>query len=231
MSKHSGLRGSDLHSPSNELVENNTGSAISKFTAVTFSSMGSAYPQIVPANGTIDLIRGITQSDISAGGVGFITALGFLNNVDTSLWTPGTKLYALHLGVISSTASGLPVGIVLKQHATAGIVYIENTGITKGDLEALEFPDALSVELQWFPNNPDFYTEPTYDVSKMITRVDIWDSSAKSFHIFSKVFTYNLSNQITNVVITREFDSISMTKIITYNIDGLVQNVTRTYIP
>jgi len=151
--------------------------------------------------------------------------------VDTSVWAPGTKLYAQHLGVISSSASGLPVGIVLKQDAVHGVVYIENTGITKGDLEALEFPDALSLELQWFPNNPAFYTEPTYDVNKYITRVDIYDTSAKSFHIFQKVFTYNISHQITKVEITRLFDNIKITKNISYNINGDIASVTRTYTP
>lgn len=229
--KHSSLRGSDLHSPSNELVENNSGSVIPKFRAVKFTSIGSAYPQVTLANGTIDLIRGITQTDISNGGTGYITALGFLNNVDTSLWAPGTKLYAQHLGVISSSISGLPVGVVLKQSATNGIVYIENTGITKGDLESLQFPDALSLELQWTPNNPDFYLEPTYDINNNLIRVDVYDTSAKSFHIFSKVYTYDLSGRVTQIVITRIYDSISMTKIITYNVNGYVQNVTRTYTP
>ncbi len=142
--KHSALRGSDLHSPSNELVENNTGSTIPKFRAVTFTSMGVAYPQIVLANGAVDLIRGITQSDIVNGGVGYITALGFLNNVNTSSWVVGTKLYAQASGVIGSTATGLPVGVVIKQDATVGIVYVENTGITKSDLTDLIVPDATT---------------------------------------------------------------------------------------
>lgn len=229
--KHSTLRGADLHSPSTELVENNSGSTIPKFRAVTFSNIGTAYPQITVANGTIDLIRGITQSDIANGAVGKITALGFLNDVDTSAWAPGTKLYAHSGGVLQAAAAGLPVGIVLKQHATTGVVYIENTGVTKGDLEALQFPDALSLELQWFPNNPAFYTEPTYDVNNNITQVNIYDTSAKTFHIFNKTYTYNVSNQITKVEITRVFDNIKITKLITYNVNGFITSVTRTYTP
>jgi hypothetical protein len=142
--KHSVLRGSDLHSPSNELVENNTGSTIPKFTAVTFSSIGIAYPEIVLANGATDIVRGVTQTEITNGGVGYITALGFLNNVNTSIWTVGTKLYAQASGVISSTVTGLPVGVVIKQNATTGIVYVENTGITRNDLSDLVVPDATT---------------------------------------------------------------------------------------
>jgi hypothetical protein len=143
--KHSGLRGSDLHSPSNELVENNTGSTIPKFTAVTFSSMGTAYPQIVLANGATDLVRGVTQTDIVSGGTGYITTLGFLNNVNTSSFVAGTKLYAQALGVLGTTVTGLPVGVVIKQNATTGIVYVENTGITRNDLSDLVIPDATTL--------------------------------------------------------------------------------------
>jgi hypothetical protein len=228
--KHSVLRGKDLHSPSNELVENNTGTAIPKFRAVAFTSMGTAYPQVVPANGTTSLIRGLTQDVIASGGTGYITALGFLNNVDTSSWPTGTKLYATTLGVITSTPSGLPVAVVLKQDASLGIVYVENTGITKSDLESLEFPDALSLELQWTPNNPSFYTEPTYSAG-IITKVDIWDSSSKTLHIFTKELTYNLDGLVTKVEITRLLDNIKLTKNLTYDVNGNVLTVTRIYTP
>lgn len=228
--KHSVLRGRDLHSPSNELVENNTGSTIPKFRAVTFTSMGTAYPQVVLGNGTVDLIRGLTQDDILAGGTGYITALGFLNNVNTSAWTVGTKLYANGSGVITSTPSGLPVAVVLKQDASLGIVYVENTGITKGDLESLEFPDALSLELQWTPTYTNFYTEPTYSAG-LVTKVDIWSSPAKTLQIFKKELTYNLSGLVSKVEITRLLDNIKLTKDITYDVNGNVLTVTRTYTP
>lgn len=125
----------------------------------------------------------------------------------------------------------MPVGVVIKQNATSGIVYIENTGITKGDLESLEFPDALSLELQWTTTNPNFYTEPTYNVSNVITRVDIYDNSSKSFHIFEKIYTYNVNNQVTKIEITRLYDGIKITKNITYNVYGNISSVTRTYAP
>lgn len=229
--KHSSLRGLDLHSPSNELVENNSGSTIPKFRAVTFITLGTAYPQVVLANGTVDLVRGITQADILNSKSGYITALGFLNNVDTSPWAPGTKLYANASGVITSTPSGLPIAVVLKQHATLGVCYVENTGITKADLEASEFPDSLSLELQWSPNYPNFYTEPTYDINGVITRIDIWNNSSKVLQIFKKEITYNLDGLVSQVKVTRLLDNIQLTKTLTYDINGNVLTVTRVYTP
>jgi hypothetical protein len=107
--------------------------------------MGTAYPQIVLANGATDLVRGVTQTDIVSGGTGYITTLGFLNNVNTSSFVAGTKLYAQASGVIGTTVTGLPVGVVIKQNATTGIVYVENTGITRNDLSDLVIPDATTV--------------------------------------------------------------------------------------
>lgn len=229
--QHKNLRGSDLHAPSSELIENNTGSTLAVLTAVKFNGMGTAYPQVVPANSSVDIIRGITQSNIATGTVGYITSLGFLNGVNTSAWAPNTILYATDTGAITNAATNLPVATVLSQDPVNGIIYVNSTGITAGDLDALQFPDALSLELAWDISYPSFYSEPTYNGSGQITSYDIWDTSAKAVHIFNKTFTYNGSNQITQVVITRLIDSKSLTKVLTYNGSGQVLNVTRTYTP
>lgn len=229
MGFHKTLRGADLHSPSNELVENNTGSTISALKGVTFLSLGTTYPAITVANGNVDLIRGITQADIPNGGTGFITCLGFLNNVNTSSWTAGTKLYVNTVGNLTPTIFGLPVGVVLKQHASTGVIYVENTGITKLDLDASEFPDALSLELQFYITNPSFYTEVTYDLSNRVIATDIWNNSSKTLHIFNKVFTYT-GNKVTTVLITRVIDGQTLQKNIVYT-GNFVQNITRIYTP
>lgn len=229
MGKHRSLRGADLHAPSSELVENHSGATIPVLKAVTFDGMGTVYPQIRLASSAVDTIRGITQAEILNDAAGYVTALGFLNGVNTSAWTVNTRLYANTTGDISSTSSGLPVGVVLKQDTVNGIIYVDNTGITKSDLDALEFPDSLSLELQWSVSFPNYYSEPAYDINNKITRVDIWNNPSKSIHIFSKVFTYT-GAQITDVLITRETDGQTLQKIITYT-GAFVTNVTRVYTP
>lgn len=228
--KHKLLRGTDLHAPSSELIENNTGATIPQLKAVKFNGMGAVYPQIVLANSSSDIIRGITQSDVLTATTGYITSLGFLNNVNTSAWTVNTLLYADDSGNITNAPNNLPVASVLKQDAVAGIIYVISTGIIKADLDSLTFPDALSLELGWDINNPSFYTEPTYDINGRIVASDTWDSSAKALHIFNKVLTYTGSN-LTKVVLTRVYDGKVLEKDIVYNGSNQVLNITRTYTP
>ena len=207
MSLHRTLRGQDLHSPSSELIENNSGSTIPILTAVKFNGMGTVYPQIVVADGATDIIRGVTQA-----------------------WTVGTILYASSVGALTSAPSGLPLASVLAQDTVNGIIYVNNLGVTKGDLDALQFPDALSLELAWSANYPSFYSEPTYDINGKLTASDIWDSAAKVIHIFHKAYTYVGAN-VTKVVVTRVYDGQKIEKDLTYDINGRLLTVTRTYTP
>ena len=230
MGQHRNLRGSDLHSPSTELVENNSGSTIAQMKVVKFNGVGSVYPQIALANSNIDIIRGITQADILTGATGYITSLGFLNNVNTSLWPVNTVLYGDSFGNVTNVPTGLPIATVLKQDTLLGIIYVFSTGIIKADLDALTFPDSLSLELAWDISHPSFYSEPTYDINGRITRTDVWDTPAKALHIFSKVFTYT-GNNLTQVLTSRLYDGKTILKVVGYDINNRIINVTRTYTP
>lgn len=226
--RHKQLRGADLHAPSSELIENNTGATLSILKAVKFNGMGTLYPQIVLADSTTDIIRGITQADIETGTTGYITSLGFLNNVDTHLWSVNSLLYCDDSGNVTNAPNNLPIATVLKQDAVNGIIYVISTGIIKTDLDALTFPDALSLELAWDITHPSFYTEISYDVNGRITNTDVYDTSAKTLHIFNKTFTYT-GALMTKVVITRVYDSKSVEKDITYDGNGKPLTITRTY--
>lgn len=230
MSLHRNLRGADLHSPSSELVENNSGSTINVLVAVKFNGIGTLYPQVIPANSSVDIIRGVTQASFPTGTVSYVTSLGFLNGVNTSAWPVNTTLYADNSGNITNAPNNLPVATVLAQDAVNGIIYVNSTGITAGELDALQFPDSLSLELAWDILYPSYYSEPTYNGSGQITAYDIWDTSAKALHIFNKTFTYTGTN-ITEVLITRVYDGKTLQKNLTYNGSGQVLNVTRIYTP
>lgn len=128
MGFHKDLKGLDLHSPSNERVENNTGSTISKLKAIKFSGIGSggSYPSALPISSYSDHVRGVMAEVVANNATGLACAFGILQNVDTSAWTVGTQIYSDDSGNLTSTVTAIRVGEVLKQHATAGIIYIES---------------------------------------------------------------------------------------------------------
>lgn len=124
MSYHKHLKGNDLHAPSQELVENNTGATLSKLKVVTLNGMGTVFPQIKLNNSTIDSPFGIVNTDIITGKSGMITCLGFMYEVDTSSWIAGTSLYSDALGNLTPVVSGNTMAIVTKQDDTYGIMYV-----------------------------------------------------------------------------------------------------------
>ena len=123
MSYHKNLRGGDLHAPSQELIENNTGTTLTKLKVVTLNGMGTVYPQVKIAT-PVDVPFGVVNTDISTGKSGIITCLGFMTEIDTSPWVAGTSLFADISGNLTSTITNEVVGTVIKQDATYGIVYV-----------------------------------------------------------------------------------------------------------
>lgn len=121
---HKNLTGADLHAPSNQIVENQTGTVIPALTCVTYDGIGASFPSVSPANGLTQRIYGIAQDDIAIMGVGYITALGFMINLDTSAWPPLTSLYSDPYGTLSLTPNGPAVASVIKQDATVGVLYV-----------------------------------------------------------------------------------------------------------
>lgn len=113
-------------------VKNASGSvAIPDRTVVMFAGATGDTVTVTPAISdgtvTVNYLAGITTEEIAADGFGFVTQLGFINQVDTSLWPVGTILY-----VDPATPGGftdvepdapnwtVPVAAVTKQNASAG---------------------------------------------------------------------------------------------------------------
>lgn len=135
--QHKNLSPQDSHSPSQERVENNTGSQIPAFRCVTYSGIGTNYADASIATSTDD-IRGVTYVAIADSAVGYIVVYGPLYNVDTSAWTPGTSLYCDTDGSFTDVSVGVQIGNVLKQHATLGVIQVT----------CLDTPAAGSVSIQ-----------------------------------------------------------------------------------
>jgi hypothetical protein len=124
MSFHKHLRGGDLHAPSQELVENNTGATLTKLKVVTLNGMGTVFPQVKINSAPLNNPFGVVNCDITTGKHGMITCLGFMTEVDTSLWPVNTSLYSDISGNLTTVVNSDIVGTVIKQDAIYGIIYI-----------------------------------------------------------------------------------------------------------
>jgi hypothetical protein len=218
--RHNKLQGSDLHAPTNEIVENNTGSLITKLSCTTFDSIGNLYPQIRLASGGIDTVRGIVQADIGSSSTGYITCLGFLANCNTNLWNPGTRLYCDPVGQLSTSILGLPVCVVLKKSATAGVIYAVNTGVKQDDLLGVTFPPNAELEFLFALAYPNTFREFSYGPNDDVVDFDVYESSAKLVHIFNKHFSYDVNLNLSTIVTTNLLSGLSKTRTITYGPNG-----------
>jgi hypothetical protein len=154
-------------------VKNNSGSvAIPERTVVMFAGAAGDTVKVSPAisDGTITVnyLAGITTEEIPADGFGFVTQLGFVNQVDTEDWTVGTILY-----VDPETPGGLtdtepefpnwtvPVAAVTKQNSSSGRILVRaipgggsggGAGVTAGDLP----PESPMPGQAWFDTNSGY---------------------------------------------------------------------------
>lgn len=226
MSFHRNLRGQDLHSPSSELVENNTGSTILKLHVVKFVGVGT-YPQIQPVS-TGDVVRGVTQADVLTGQNTYITSLGFMFAQNTNAWNVGNKLYAGAGGSLSLTMSGLPVAYVLKKDPVNGILYIANTGVSNDDVVAAGFPASAELEMTWAVAYPVTYKEFVYNGTGDIVDYNVYSDNTKTLQVFNKHFSYDISGNLTVIVTTNLITSAAKTKTLAYDLAGEMISMTES---
>jgi len=124
MSAHKDLRGRDLHAPSNELIENGSGSALTPLKVVRLNGMGTVYPSVIVADPGAHDNFGVVQSTINSAKPGYVCCFGFMFEQDTSAWSPGTILYSDASGNLSTSPLGGIVATVIKQDAEFGVLYV-----------------------------------------------------------------------------------------------------------
>ena len=90
------------------------------------------------------------------------------------------------------------------------------------------FPIAAAVEIAWDEDYPSNYSELTFDGSQL-SQIEIWDTSAKGTHIFTKTLNYT-AGKLSSVVVQSHITGASITKSITYE-GAKIKSVTRTYSP
>lgn len=126
MVAHRNLFGDDLHSPSNIQVANETGNTIPSLTVV--KAAGSADVGIVsiaPVSSSIDKPLGVIKEDLPALSDGYAVGIGYMNGVDTSSWTVGTRLFSNASGGLTIIETGNYIGTVLISDATDGVIFVQ----------------------------------------------------------------------------------------------------------
>ena len=225
--QHSRLKAQDLHAPSNELVENTSGSSILKMRVVRFTGIG-VLPKIEVISSITDVSRGITQTDIANGANGMVTSLGFMNGVNTNSFNVGDKLYASIGGSLSLVALGLPVAYVLKKDAVNGVLYVTNTGVSIDDVSAAGFPPDAELEMTWAVAYPTPYKEFSYNITGDIVDFNVYADDTKAIQVFNKNFSYDITGNLTTIITTNLLTSASKTKVIAYDGNGQMISMTES---
>ena len=119
-------------------VINNTGSTIANGAAVyiTSGSSGFTYPNVALARADVAstaVVLGLTKGAITNGSVGYVSAQGTIDNVNTSSYTVGQVLYLSTssagqlVNTIPSTGITVQVGVVTYVDSSIGTIYVKQT--------------------------------------------------------------------------------------------------------
>jgi hypothetical protein len=85
------------------------------------------------------------------------------------------------------------------------------------------------IDLDFKAAYSNYYHEITY-TSGNVSSIDIWENSGKTTKLFTKALTYDgTTGNLTQIVVTDEVNSSTLTKAFTYDVDGNLQTITRTY--
>jgi len=129
MAFHADLNGLDLHSPSRETVVGGSGGDIANLTCVKVVGMGTFWPKVEAANpSNNDKVAGIIITAITEDTTGSMWTVGRLTNINTSQWSPGTKLFCDTSGQLNiSPTDTILKATVIEQHSASGAIYVYNT--------------------------------------------------------------------------------------------------------
>ena len=121
-------------------VRNTTGDTISNGTVVYVNGGSGNLPTVAKADAdaaaTAESTIGIMTHDLDNNSNGYVTSIGIVRDLNTSDWTAGTELYVSeNAGSLTGTAPEAPkhsvkVGVVIRQHATEGVLLVN---IHRGD--------------------------------------------------------------------------------------------------
>lgn len=119
-------------------VINNTGSTIANGAPVyvTSTSSGQTYPNVALARADVaatSSVIGLTNGAIANGSIGYVTAQGIIDNVNTGTFTVGQVLYLSPysagqlMNTIPPTGITVQVGVVTFVNSSTGHIYVKQT--------------------------------------------------------------------------------------------------------
>lgn len=151
-----------------------------------------------------------TESDLAPGQIGYNIA--------------DRKIYARHDdplgGVVQIAASPIHTHQIADINGLQAALDAASGGVsTINDLDEM-FNSARAT----------YYHEINYNAGGDVSAIEVYATSAKTTHLYSRAFTYNASGNITQVLTTdRQNSGVSLTKTISYNGSGDIATVTRSY--
>jgi len=85
------------------------------------------------------------------------------------------------------------------------------------------------IDLDFKAAYSSYYHEISY-TSGNVSSIDIWEDSGKSTKLFTKALTYDgTSGNLTQIVVTDNVNSSTLTKAFTYDVDGNLESITKDY--
>jgi len=87
----------------------------------------------------------------------------------------------------------------------------------------------LEMELSFSISNPNTLKETSYDNEGNLTNLSIYTSTEKTTKIFNKDFLYDPEGQLITILLTRISDNSTLTKEVSYNIDGSLLSIESIY--
>ena len=119
-------------------VINNTGSTIANGSPVyiTSTSSGQTYPNVALAKADVaatSSVIGLTNGAIANGAIGYVSAQGLIDNVNTGTFTVGQVLYLSPysagqlMNTIPPTGITVQVGVVSFVNSSTGKIYVKQT--------------------------------------------------------------------------------------------------------
>jgi len=89
-------------------------------------------------------------------------------------------------------------------------------------------PGTNLIDLDYKSRLSTYYHEISYTVDGDIDTIDIWLNNTKTTKLFTKAFTYT-SGDLTQILITDFVTGVTLTKALSYDVNGNLKTITRTY--
>jgi len=129
MGFHHLLVGEDLHEPSNVQVRNISGVTLTSLKVVKYSGFDSGLPTVTAITAETDEPAGLINAEILNNSNGSITALGFVEGVNTATFSNLDLIFSDANGNLTITETGLKVGQILLSDITNGVIFVDPAGI------------------------------------------------------------------------------------------------------